>query len=39
LSLRHKYVAVALLNPHEQRFENYLYYPDEATVKQATTTV
>jgi len=37
LSLRHKYVAVALLNSHEHRFENYLYYPDEATVKQATT--
>src|SRR6266566_8395793 len=37
LSLRHKYVAVALLDTSSHRFENYLYYPDEATVKQATT--
>ncbi len=36
LSLRHRYVAVAKLTEQGDRFVNYLYWPSEATVKQAT---
>lgn len=36
LSLRHKIVAVAKLNEDATRFVNYLYFPDEEVVRQAT---
>lgn len=36
LSIRHKYVAVAQLDQDTHRFINYLYFPDEETVKRAT---